>query len=245
MTSVQDSGVPVCEAHGITHAYATTAGEVPVLAGVDLRFYAGELAAIVGPSGSGKSTLLSILGLLLRPTAGRLSIDGMDVSSMDATRRARFRADHVSFVFQAFHLVEHLTVEENVRLARAYSTTPGRANDDVSALVTAVGLQHRITAWPAQLSGGEKQRCAIARALNSDSRFLLCDEPTGNLDSDNSDNVIDILLSAAHEQGKAVVVITHDESIADRADVVYRVNDGAVREAGKVTTTSAIHEEPV
>ena len=244
----------VCVIDNVTHTYQTAAGAVEVLKGIDATLHAGEVAAIVGPSGSGKSTLLSIMGLLLKPTSGRICIDGTEAGSMSTEERARFRADHISFIFQAFHLVEHLTVAENIRLARTYSNrpassaltrasapagthaaapmpnthTPTSRPADVDELIEMVGLSHRKDAFPSHLSGGEKQRCAIARALNSDARLLLCDEPTGNLDERNSARVMDIISQVAHTQGRAVGLITHDLTIAAQADAVYTINHGVL-----------------
>lgn len=218
-----------CVLSHISHTYRTEAEEVPVLSDVNVSLLPGQFATVVGPSGSGKTTLLSIMGLLLTPSRGTVTIDGIDVTALTPTERARFRADHVSFVFQAFHLIEHLTVAENVALSRMYSDSADRHVDE---LIEAVSLTHRMHVWPQQLSGGEKQRCAIARALNSDARLLLCDEPTGNLDRENSERVVETLKKAAHVHGRAVVVITHDHEVAQQSDVIYTIDSGRLgREA--------------
>lgn len=210
----------------ISHTYRTEAGDVPVLSDINLSLFPGQFATVVGPSGSGKTTLLSIMGLLLAPSTGSVMIDGVEVTELTTNERAQFRADHVSFVFQAFHLIEHLTVAENIALTQTYSSS---TQSRVDELIEAVSLTHRANAWPQQLSGGEKQRCAIARALNSEANLLLCDEPTGNLDRENSERVVTTLKDVAHVQGRAVVVITHDHNVAEQSDVIYAIDRGRLR----------------
>ena len=210
----------------ISHTYRTEAGDVPVLSDINISLFPGQFATVVGPSGSGKTTLLSIMGLLLAPSTGSVMIDGVEVTELTTNERAQFRADHVSFVFQAFHLIEHLTVAENIALTQTYSSS---TQSRVDELIEAVSLTHRANAWPQQLSGGEKQRCAIARALNSEANLLLCDEPTGNLDRENSERVVTTLKDVAHVQGRAVVVITHDHNVAEQSDVIYTIDRGRLR----------------
>ena len=210
----------------ISHTYRTEAGDVPVLSDINISLFPGQFATVVGPSGSGKTTLLSIMGMLLAPSTGSVMIDGVEVTELTTNERAQFRADHVSFVFQAFHLIEHLTVAENIALTQTYSSS---TQSRVDELIEAVSLTHRANAWPQQLSGGEKQRCAIARALNSEANLLLCDEPTGNLDRENSQRVVTTLKDVAHVQGRAVVVITHDRNVAEQSDVIYTIDRGRLR----------------
>ncbi|WP_293879227.1 ABC transporter ATP-binding protein [uncultured Brevibacterium sp.] len=210
----------------ISHTYRTEAGDVPVLSDINISLFPGQFATVVGPSGSGKTTLLSIMGLLLAPSIGSVMIDGVEATELTTNERAQFRADHVSFVFQAFHLIEHLTVAENIALTQTYSSS---TQSRVDELIEAVSLTHRANAWPQQLSGGEKQRCAIARALNSEANLLLCDEPTGNLDRENSERVVTTLKDVAHVQGRAVVVITHDHNVAEQSDVIYTIDRGRLR----------------
>ena len=210
----------------ISHTYRTEAGDVPVLSDINISLFPGQFATVVGPSGSGKTTLLSIMGLLLAPSTGSVMIDGVEATELTTNERAQFRADHVSFVFQAFHLIEHLTVAENIALTQTYSSS---TRSQVDELIEAVSLTHRANAWPQQLSGGEKQRCAIARALNSEANLLLCDEPTGNLDRENSERVVTTLKDVAHVQGRAVVVITHDRNVAEQSDVIYTIDRGRLR----------------
>lgn len=215
-----------CVLTHISHTYRTEAGDVPVLSDVNISLFPGQFATVVGPSGSGKTTLLSIMGLLLAPSTGSVMIDGVEATELTTNERAQFRADHVSFVFQAFHLIEHLTVAENIALTQTYSSS---TQSRVDELIEAVSLTHRANAWPQQLSGGEKQRCAIARALNSEANLLLCDEPTGNLDRENSQRVVTTLKDVAHVQGRAVVVITHDRNVAEQSDVIYTIDRGRLR----------------
>lgn len=215
-----------CVLTHISHTYRTEAGDVPVLSDINISLFPGQFATVVGPSGSGKTTLLSIMGLLLAPSTGSVMIDGVEATELTTNERAQFRADHVSFVFQAFHLIEHLSVAENIALTQTYSSS---TQSRVDELIEAVSLTHRANAWPQQLSGGEKQRCAIARALNSEANLLLCDEPTGNLDRENSQRVVTTLKDVAHVQGRAVVVITHDRNVAEQSDVVYTIDRGRLR----------------
>ena len=215
-----------CVLTHISHTYRTEAGNVPVLSDINISLFPGQFATVVGPSGSGKTTLLSIMGLLLAPSTGSVMIDGVEATELTTNERAQFRADHVSFVFQAFHLIEHLTVAENIALTQTYSSS---TQSRVDELIEAVSLTHRANAWPQQLSGGEKQRCAIARALNSEANLLLCDEPTGNLDRENSERVVTTLKDVAHVQGRAVVVITHDRNVAEQSDVIYTIDRGRLR----------------
>lgn len=217
---------PSCVLTHISHTYRTEAGNVPVLSDINISLFPGQFATVVGPSGSGKTTLLSIMGLLLAPSTGSVMIDGVESTELTTNERAQFRADHVSFVFQAFHLIEHLTVAENIALTQTYSSS---TQSRVDELIEAVSLTHRANAWPQQLSGGEKQRCAIARALNSEANLLLCDEPTGNLDRENSERVVTTLKDVAHVQGRAVVVITHDRNVAEQSDVIYTIDRGRLR----------------
>src|SRR5919206_1162537 len=178
----------------------------------------GEWLSIVGPSGSGKSTLLNVLGLLDRQTEGTYRFDGVDVAGLDDLDRAGLRGRRIGFIFQAFHLLPHRTVLENVMLAELYVGAPrhGRRERALEALQR-VGLGDRADFLPTRLSGGQRQRAAIARSLMAEPSLLLCDEPTGNLDSKSADNVLDILGELSRD-GLTLVVITHDENVASKAD---------------------------
>ncbi|TCO62843.1 ABC transporter ATP-binding protein [Actinocrispum wychmicini] len=190
----------------------------------------GEYVAVVGPSGSGKSTLLHLLGLLDRPSGGTYHLDGVDVAGLSENERAALRGRAIGFVFQAFHLLPHRTATENVELAMLYNGTPraGRRARARQAL-DRVGLSHRLTALPTTLSGGEKQRVAVARALVNEPTLLLCDEPTGNLDTVTAGTVLD-LVDGLHRDGLTIMVITHDDSVATRAGRKVMIRDGMLAE---------------
>jgi putative ABC transport system ATP-binding protein len=199
---------------------------VPALHPADLTIEAGEFVAVVGPSGSGKSTLLNVLGLLDRPSAGRYELDGHDTGSLSEVERSALRGRRIGFVFQAFHLLPYRSALENVSLAQIYAGVPRRERDDAAATaLDRVGLAHRRHAMPTTLSGGERQRVAIARAVAADPSLLLCDEPTGNLDTATSEAVLD-LIGTLHADGMTVVVITHDPTAAARAQRIVRMRDG-------------------
>ena len=203
---------------------------VEALRDVDLEVSSGDYVAVVGPSGSGKSTLLNVLGLLDRPTAGTYLIDGIDTSTLSDPERAAVRGRRIGFVFQSFHLLSHRTVEENVMLAELYrgSKRSGRYERAIEAL-RQVGLGHRIGFQPTRLSGGERQRVAIARALVGQPSLLLCDEPTGNLDSANTRSVLE-LFDDLRARGLTLLVITHDDSVAARAERRVHMVDGELTE---------------
>lgn len=201
---------------------------VSALRGVDLEIRRGEMTAIVGPSGAGKSTLLNILGLLDVPTSGRYLLDGTDTSRLRERALTSLRAVTLGFVFQAFHLVPHLSCVGNVMLPLAHQGWPRRerARLAMDALVQ-VGLGHRLDARPATLSGGERQRVAVARAIVHSPSVILCDEPTGNLDLENSTHVMDLLRRLVTRE-RSLIVVTHDDSVSALADRVVKVVDGAV-----------------
>ncbi len=212
--------------------------EVEVLKGIDLRVEAGDLMSIMGPSGSGKSTLMNILGLLGRPTAGSYRIDGRDVSTMNDRELSAFRNRHIGFVFQSFNLLGHLTAQENAALPLVYR---GLAQREVRRrardMLEKVGMSDRLDHRPDQLSGGQKQRVAIARALVGTPSAVLADEPTGALDSDTAEEVMQLLMRLNREEGIAVVVITHDPTVSLQCRRRALIRDGELledrREAGE------------
>jgi ABC-type lipoprotein export system ATPase subunit len=221
-------GVDLVELSGVWRRFGTTP-PVVALRGVDLRVRAGEWLAIVGRSGSGKSTLLNIIGCLDRPDEGTYLLDGVDVTTLTDDQRAGVRSRRIGFVFQGFHLLSHRTVAENVMLAEVYAERPraGRRDRALAALA-AVGLSERSEHLSTQLSGGERQRVAIARALVNEPALLLCDEPTGNLDSRTSETILE-MIDTLHRGGLTVVMITHESDVAARAQRQIRMIDGSIR----------------
>ncbi|MCX4724260.1 ABC transporter ATP-binding protein [Streptomyces sp. NPDC090052] len=220
----------------LTAVDRTFDSEPPVhaLRDVHLTVRRGEHLSIVGPSGSGKSTLLNTLGLLDRPTSGTYWLDGVETNALGDLERTSLRGSRIGFVFQSFHLLPYRTVDENVMLAETYRRPrPGRSRAGRAAraeqTLERVGLADRAGFRPDRLSGGERQRVAIARALMSEPALLLCDEPTGNLDSENTESVLD-LFGQLGEQGMTLVVITHEEAVSRRADRQVRISDGRLVE---------------
>jgi putative ABC transport system ATP-binding protein len=208
---------------------------VEALAGVDLTVARGELTAIVGPSGSGKSTLLNVIGLLDRATSGAVRVAGEDVAKASDAELSALRARAIGFVFQQFHLVEGLRAVDNVALGLLYRGVPrGERLDRAAIALRSVGLERRVGHRPSQLSGGERQRVAIARALVGDPAIVLADEPTGNLDSRTSAEIID-LLHGLHDDGSTIVLITHDLGIARAMPRVVSISDGRIVNDGRPT----------
>ncbi len=221
---------PVIELRALARTYPGPP-EVRALRPADLVIGEGDYVAVTGPSGSGKSTLLHLLGLLDTPTGGTYLLDGLDTSTLPDRDRSTLRGRRIGFVFQSFHLLPYRTTEENVLLAQLYNNTPRtRRRAAAAEALRRVGLGHRMEALPTTLSGGEGQRVAIARALVNRPSLLLCDEPTGNLDSQNAATVME-LLDALHADGFTIVVITHDANVAGRAGRRIAIRDGVVSEA--------------
>ena len=200
-------------------------GTLTILHELDIKVHAGEAVAIVGPSGSGKSTLLGILAGLDTPSEGQVNLLNQPISSLDEDARARLRAGRVGFVFQSFQLLPGLTALENVMLPLELVGEADAANR-ARAMLKQVGLDHRAGHQPLQLSGGEQQRVALARAFVSQPTLLFADEPTGNLDSDTGDKVIELMFSLREQQGSAVVLVTHDNTLARRCDRILRMSNG-------------------
>lgn len=229
MTTLAPAGTTTAlEAHGLFKSFSQGDQTVPVLEDVSVSLGRGSMVAVVGPSGSGKSTLLNILGLLTSPDEGQLVIDGMDVSTLTPTQRAAFRLGRIAFVFQAFHLIDHKTVAENIELPLIYGSLPKAVRRaQVLAVLKKLGLEHRKDSLPATLSGGEKQRVAIGRALVTKPAVLLCDEPTGSLDSARSREVLHLLREVTGPN-QATVIVTHDAWVAQQCDQAIRIEDGRV-----------------
>ncbi|HEY9412847.1 MAG TPA: ABC transporter ATP-binding protein [Jiangellaceae bacterium] len=224
-----DDDVPVVSMTAIGRSYPGPP-QVHAVREVELNVGSGEYVSIIGPSGSGKSTLLHLLGLLDRPTTGTYRLDGVDVGDLPERRRSALRGRRIGFVFQAFHLLPHRSVVENVALAMLYNRT-SRAErlDRARDALARVGLDHRSEFDATSLSGGERQRVAIARALVSGPSLLLADEPTGNLDSANAAAVLDVF-DELHAEGLTLAVITHDDGVSRRAQRRVRIVDGRLSE---------------
>ncbi|THD80731.1 MAG: ABC transporter ATP-binding protein [Phenylobacterium sp.] len=202
--------------------------ETAALRSIDLTIEAGEFVAIMGPSGCGKSTLLNIIGLIDRPTSGRYLFQGEEITGLDEAHLARLRRDNLGFVFQSFNLIDELTIAENVELGLVYRRWAGKQRKArVQAAMDRVGIAHRARHYPHQLSGGQQQRAAIARAIVGEPSLILADEPTGNLDTANGEQVMDILKSL-NAEGATIVMVTHSPAHADIARRVVNMLDGRI-----------------
>ena len=204
-------------------------GTLEVLKGIDLEVAKGELVSIVGPSGAGKTTLLQIIGTLSLPDSGELTIDGINVNSLSEKKMANFRNTEIGFVFQFHHLLPEFTALENVMIP-ALIAAKGRQESEQKArkLLDMLAMSHRLTHKPAELSGGEQQRVAIARALINDPAVILADEPSGNLDTKNKQELHSLLLGLRDSLGQTMVIVTHDETLADMADRKITMKDGQI-----------------
>ncbi len=218
---------PPLTVDGVVLTLPSAAGPVHILRGLDFAVAPSERVAVVGPSGSGKSTLIAIAAGLERPTQGRVRLLGQDLARLDEDGRARLRRGRVSLVFQAFHLLPNMTAEENVAAPLEIAGAPA-AMKTAREWLDRVGLATRLRHYPHQLSGGEQQRVALARALAPRPALLFADEPTGNLDLANARQVADLIFALAAETGATLVVVTHDEAIAARADRVARMAGGRI-----------------
>jgi putative ABC transport system ATP-binding protein len=232
------SGASVFEAHGLTKVYRMGEQEVHALRGVDLELYGGELVVLLGPSGSGKSTLLNILGGLDTATSGTVSYAGKDLTRATDRELTEYRRYHVGFVFQFYNLIPSLTARENVAVVTEIARDPM----DPSDALDLVGLGGRKDHFPSQMSGGEQQRVAIARAIAKNPAVLLCDEPTGALDSTTGVVVLEALERANRELGTTTAIITHNSDIAAMADRVLRMHDGRITSAEKQERRKAARE---
>jgi putative ABC transport system ATP-binding protein len=221
---------PLIHLESVTKVFVTDEVETHALAGVHLDINKGEYLSIAGPSGCGKSTLLAILGLLDSPSEGAYTLNGKPVQGLKLSERARIRNREIGFIFQAFNLIGDLTVYENVELPLTYRGMPSSERKKrVHEALERVGMSHRVKHYPSQLSGGQQQRVAVARALGGDPSILLADEPTGNLDSANGEQVMD-LLRELHRSGSTICIVTHDPRYARYADRSVHLFDGRVVE---------------
>jgi putative ABC transport system ATP-binding protein len=208
----------------------SAAGPVKILRGIDLKVAAGTSVSVVGPSGSGKSTLLAVVGGIERPTEGAVRVDGQDLGALDEDRLAVFRGRTIGILFQAFHLIPTMTALENVAVALELAGARN-AFGEAAARLAEVGLSHRAEHYPGQLSGGEQQRAALARALSNHPKLLLADEPTGNLDQDTGREIVELLFRVQRERGMTLLLITHEPPLAARCDLQLQMADGRLSEA--------------
>jgi len=217
--------------NNLTKTYSSGATAVYALKNVDLDVNSGEVMLLMGPSGSGKTTLLSIMGCILRPSAGSVKISGNEITTLSERELPRVRLENIGFVFQGFNLFPALSAGENVELALDLKGIRGReAKKRAAVLLEQVELENKYNSYPADLSGGQKQRVAIARALAGEPEIILADEPTAALDSHSGRVVMELLRSLAHEQGRAVVVVTHDNRVLEYADRIVHIADGQITE---------------
>jgi putative ABC transport system ATP-binding protein len=229
VTTRTTQGGAVIEFRGVGLTYPGPPA-VQALHPCDVSIAEGEFVTVVGPSGSGKSTLLNIAGLLDTPTQGRYLLNGIDTAALSPSQLAALRGERIGFVFQAFHLLPHRSALENVELAMVYRAVPRRERRTrAAAVLERVGLAHRAAALPTQMSGGERQRVAVARALVGEPSLLLCDEPTGNLDSATSASLLD-LLDVLNRDGMTIVVITHDPQVAEHGRRTVTIRDGLLHD---------------
>ncbi len=212
---------------------------IDILKGISFSIMSGEFISIVGPSGSGKSTLLGIIAGLDNPTTGQVLIDGVDITRMSEGKLAEVRNNKIGMVFQAFNLIPTLTAQENVEVPLYVGKHRGSPSARAQELLALVGLSHRLTHRPNQLSGGEQQRVAIARALATDPAFVIADEPTGNLDAQNGENVLKLIAYLREQTGKTFIIATHDPVVASHADRAIRLIDGRIAAIEEVRKGSA------
>jgi len=218
---------PIIRLKDLKLTLPSDAGEVNILRGLSLEVARGEAVGLVGPSGSGKSTLLMVLAGLEKPTSGTVQVVGQDMAAMNEDALALFRRDHVGIVFQSFHLIPTMTALENVAVPMELA---GRADAFARAEeeLAQVGLAHRLTHYPGQLSGGEQQRVALARAVAGDPQILMADEPTGNLDGTTGDQIIELMFDLHDRRGTTLILITHDTELAESCDRVVHLKDGLI-----------------
>ena len=228
----------IVEFKDVSRVYRNGDHEQRALDHVNLSLEEGKFIVVLGPSGAGKSTLLNMLGGLDNPTEGTIVVNGKDISTLTPNDLAEYRAASVGFVFQSYNLIPTLTVIENVALVKEIAPDPLCSND----LLRAGGLEDHIHQFPSELSGGEQQRVSIARALAKNPHILLCDEPTGALDSETGVMVLKLLLSMARDMGKTIIIVTHNQNIAKMADVVIRVKNGKIKSCEEQENPLSVEE---
>ena len=213
------------EARSVTKTYSNGRNRLHALEGVDFSLQEGDFAVVHGPSGSGKTTLLLMLGGMLRPTAGTVAFRGKDLYALSAPRRSRYRKHHLGFIFQKFFLLPYLTARDNIRLALVLRGYRGNHDERITELASRLGMAERLAHRPSQLSVGEQQRVAMARAIAAEPELILADEPTGNLDRANSDLFAEFL-TEEHRRGRTIVVVTHDENLLDLGSRTVELRSG-------------------
>src|SRR6516162_5724337 len=229
----------VMDVHAITKSLPLGRERIDILRGISFQILSGEFVSIVGPSGSGKSTLLGIIAGLDNPTSGQVLIDNVDIARMSEGRLAVVRNNKIGMVFQAYNLIPTLTARENVEVPLYVGKHKGSPSARAKELLSLVGLSHRLGHRPSQLSGGEQQRVAIARALATDPAIVIADEPTGNLDARNGENILKLIAYLREQTGKTFIIATHDPVVASHANRAIRIVDGRIAEldatSGKIT----------
>ncbi len=220
----------VMDVRNITKSLPLGHERIEILKGISFTILSGEFVSIVGPSGSGKSTLLGIIAGLDNPTTGQVLIDGIDITSMSEGKLATIRNSKIGMVFQAFNLIPTLTAQENVEVPLYVGKHKGLPSARAKELLALVGLSHRLDHRPNQLSGGEQQRVAIARSLATDPAFVIADEPTGNLDAKNGENILNLIAQLREQTGKTFIIATHDPMVASHADHAIQIVDGTIDE---------------
>jgi putative ABC transport system ATP-binding protein len=234
-------GSALIRARGLSKSYWRGGFEVPILRGLDLDVDEGEFVAFMGPSGSGKTTLLNLIGGLDVPTAGTVTVAGDEITRFSRRRLTAWRARHVGFVFQAYNLIPVLTAYRNVELPLLLTPLSGaERRDHVETALRVVGLSDRASHFPRQLSGGQEQRVAIARAIVADPTFLLCDEPTGDLDRRNADGILDLLALLVLEHRTTILMVTHDPRAAARASSILHLDKGVLVESHPAPAPKAV-----
>ncbi|WP_214854574.1 ABC transporter ATP-binding protein [Exiguobacterium sp. s166] len=224
----------------VSHTFNQAGLQSEVLKALTCQFSASDITALVGPSGSGKSTFLSLIGSLDRPTSGQIDYDGQDITKWKKRQLSKFRAQEIGFVFQQFHLLPALTVKENLLVPLLKQKTDFNKEDRIAEILEKVALTAKQDALPAQLSGGQQQRVAIARALINRPRWILADEPTGNLDSVNGEMIFQLLLDLHQEEQCGILFVTHDLALAERADRILFMQDGQIVEDRRKQTVRSV-----
>ncbi|MDX1258920.1 ABC transporter ATP-binding protein [Exiguobacterium sp. K1] len=224
----------------VSHTFSQAGLQSDVLKELNCQFSANDITALIGPSGSGKSTFLSLIGSLDRPTGGQITYDGQDITKWKNRQLSKFRAQEIGFVFQQFHLLPALTVKENLLVPLLKQKTDFNKEERMAEILEKVGLTAKQHALPAQLSGGQQQRVAIARALINRPRWILADEPTGNLDSVNGEMIFQLLLDLHQEEECGILFVTHDLALAERADRILFMQDGRIIEDRRKQTIRSV-----